>query len=570
MKRGTLLTILLLLLVLGGGSLFLYLNRDHNNLTTSRETPENFVLRIPLRADPTTLDPARGVDIVSTVVISQLYNGLLSFDEKQHLRPDLAERWEISKDQKRITFYLRKGVKFHNGRELTAADVEYTFTRVLNPKTRSPRAFFLFPIEGAREFFKNPEKVNRVKGIVVKDSYTLELHLAEVYGPFISQLSLANFGILAKEEVKKFGEEYGAHPMGSGPFKLERWERGRYLRLVRNEDYFLGLAGIAGIEYRIIPDDITSFEAYHNGELDMTNIPVGYMERVENDEGLRKEHQRKELIAAMYLVMNLSVKPFKEELFKKNYLTRQSLNYTVDRGYMCEQILENRYRPFVGVIPKGMMGYNQNNDLAPRYTYSIEDAKTLFAERNRGDEQGFYNPEFTLYYYPQGDGPIIAQKAQKYFQDASFKTEIRSLEYSTFLDSVDGGKLEMFKESWVSEYPDPDYVMYTFFYSENMGYLGNHAFYKNQEVDRLVLQARKEFNPLKRQTLYRRAEEIILEDAPFVFLFSPVSHILVKPYVRDIELSALGVDPSLAFMPLANFHDVKIDPLLLQKSNRKM
>jgi len=196
---------------------------------------------------------------------------LVTFGEDLSIKPDIAGSWSVSKDNKTYTFRLRKNVTFSNRREVTAGDFKYSFERVLNPKTKSPNTWVLSKIKGAKEFMDG--KSENVEGIKVIDDFTLELTLGEPFAPFLGLLAMTAAYVVPKEDVEKWGEDFGMHVSGTGPFVLEEWRHGRNLKLRAREDYFEGKPKIKGIVYRIIPEDLTAIAEFEAGNLDAIGIP---------------------------------------------------------------------------------------------------------------------------------------------------------------------------------------------------------------------------------------------------------------------------------------------------------
>ena len=183
-----------------------------------------------LPSDPETLDHHKARSTQAAEVLRDLGEGLAGFTANGELVPAAAERWDISDDGLTYTFYLRPGVKFHTGQEVTANDVKFTFERLYDPELASPASFFGTFIVGATD--KLEGNVTEVEGIKVIDDYTIEFTLSEPYGAFLAELVTPSLGILSQEEVEKWGLDYGVHPSGTGPFKLQDWVRGEKLVLV--------------------------------------------------------------------------------------------------------------------------------------------------------------------------------------------------------------------------------------------------------------------------------------------------------------------------------------------------
>src|SRR5207249_7620239 len=207
------------------------------------------VYRRPIGNDPSTLDPALIADSYGRAVAQQIFDGLVSFDETLAITPALAEFWRASRDGLTWTFTLRKGVRFHNGREVTAEDVVYSLTRILDPKIRSGAADLFGTIKGAHEFREG--RARTVVGLVAQDRYTVQVTLDEAVGPFVAVLAVGHAKIVPKDAVEQLGEAFGTQPVGTGPFRFERWERGKEIVLAANPEYFGGPPRLSRLVYRI-------------------------------------------------------------------------------------------------------------------------------------------------------------------------------------------------------------------------------------------------------------------------------------------------------------------------------
>jgi ABC-type transport system substrate-binding protein len=189
-----------------------------------------------LNANPTTLDPGLIVDVPSATIAAKLFNGLVRLDENLNIVPDIAERWNISPDGKVYTFFLRRGVKFLNGREVVAQDFKYSFERILSPHFRSPNTWVLEKIEGAEDYMRG--RAGSVKGIEVMDKRILRLKLKEPFSAFLSLLTMTPCYVVPREEAEK--PDFSTNPSGTGPYKLKKWLHNNEIILDRREDYFEG------------------------------------------------------------------------------------------------------------------------------------------------------------------------------------------------------------------------------------------------------------------------------------------------------------------------------------------
>ena len=229
------------------------------------------IYRRALAHDPATLDPAFVTDIYSRTVVRQIFNGLVQFDAHLKPIPAIAEFWETSRDGLTWTFTLRQGVKFHHGREVTAQDFVYSFTRLLDPQRPGPLKDFLRHIQGADEFLQG--KTASVSGLKAIDRYIFQILLQEPYAPSLSVLGLGNAAVVPQEEVERLGDGFAHAPVGTGPFKFVRWEPNREIVLEANEHYHDGRPFLDSIRFKIGGNSEEEFAQFLKGDLDETIVP---------------------------------------------------------------------------------------------------------------------------------------------------------------------------------------------------------------------------------------------------------------------------------------------------------
>jgi len=196
------------------------------------------IYRKPLEFNPKTLDPALSIDQYAVTVIQQIFDGLVQFDKNLNIIPAIARSWKVSSDGLTYTFYLREGVRFHNGREVTAEDFVYSFTRILDPETKSSSSDFFVHVLGAKEYLD--KKAKDVKGLISLDKYTLKILLSKPYSPFLSILAMKGSKVVPKEVIEKLGIDFGRSPVGTGPFKFVSMKEGDEIVLEANPHYFEG------------------------------------------------------------------------------------------------------------------------------------------------------------------------------------------------------------------------------------------------------------------------------------------------------------------------------------------
>ena len=489
------------------------------------------VYRRPLDHDPGTLDPARVSDIYSLSVSRQIFDGLVQFSETLAITPAIAQFWYASRDGLTWTFTLRKGVKFHHGREVTAEDVVYSFTRILDPRVKSGAADLFLGIRGAQEF--RDGRAARVSGLVAVDRYTVQVSLTEAFVPFVSVLGVGHAKIVPKEVVEQQGEAFGMTPTGTGPFKFVRWERGREIVLAGNPEYFDGAPKLSRIVYRIFPgtrwEDM--YDEFQKGYLEDTPVPTQEYRRIVADP--RHVYVKRPMINVRFYGLNTRLRPLDDRR------VRQALIYALDRDALIEEVFLGRYTPARGILPPGTLGFN------PRlsgYSYDPHRARELLLEAGYPGGRGL--PPITIWSGARNERVLQEhEQIRKYLQAVGIQVTFQYLtDWPTFSRQLAEGKLPVFLYAWFADVPDPDNFLFKLFHSRSPR---NFTGYANPLVDQLLLQARTEPHLQRRVELYRRAEQLILDDAPIIPVWHSTYERLFQPYVRSVEVNGLG-DPYIS------------------------
>src|SRR5262245_29527743 len=251
----------------------------------------------PLELEPPTLDPAIQTDQYAASVAQQVFDGLVQFDANLNVVPCIAKSWQASYDGLVWTFHLRQGVKFHHGREVSADDFVYTFTRILHPRTASPRAWLFARVQGAKEFLAGTAE--RVEGLQALDAYTLQIMLSQPYAPFISILGMIQAQVVPREEVERLESAFGRRPVGTGPFRFVNWVAGEQITLEANEEYFEERPFLDHLHYRIITDRQRAMAEFEQGILEDTVLPNHQPTPLRSDP--RFKFFRKPLLATLFL-----------------------------------------------------------------------------------------------------------------------------------------------------------------------------------------------------------------------------------------------------------------------------
>ncbi len=485
-------------------------------------------LVIPLTADPVTYDPAHMGNNSSQARSSALiYNGLMRFTIDGRVKPDLADSVIILPEETVYTFYLRKGVKFSTGQELTAADVKFSYERFLRI---SGRTWVFDRLTGVDDYIaaagdsavagRLMADTSAVSGIRIIDPYTIELTLTQPFAPFLSLLALPQAYITCREEVKRLGQKYGRHPVGSGPFKLIDWQADHYLILEANPDYFGPRPKVKTVKYRIIKDESTALADFEAGNLSL--LPITYLEytRISEDPKWESRLVTQNTLNIYALNLNCSKPPF------DNILVRRALNYAIDRKTILERILNGRGTLAKGPVPPGLPGFNLN---LTGYEYNPEKARQLL------DQAGYPNG-FSFEIWLQSDSTFLAvsEAFQAYLKEVGVEVEIIQNEWSVMKTAVRKGAIDSYYRVLSADYPDAENFLYPTFYSGQP--TSSNFNYKNPEFDRLIYLAREIQDPVHRIALYQIAEEIVIKDAPWIFFYHDTETWIRQPWVKGLQI----------------------------------
>lgn len=482
--------------------------------------------RRALAAEPATLDPAINIGTYGGVVVRQIVEGLVQYSDDHMVIPCLAEHWESSRNNLQWVFYLKKGVRFHNGRELTAEDFVYSFTRLLHPKTDTWVATQLLKVEGASEYREG--KADSVEGLKAIDRYTLQIRLSEPFSSFIFVLSMTNFSVVPQEELERSEKDFALHPVGTGPFRFVHWKPNEAIELRANEDYHEGKPYLDRLIFKIFPTSSRQkmLAEFEKGKLEDSLFPEEERSRLLTQVPYQVLSRSSKSIR--FLVMNNSMEPFNDKR------VRQALNYAIDKEALSAQVGKGGLAPATTLIPPGMAGYNPNKS---NYPYSPKKAQELLTEAGFPDGKGL--PVIQIWSFDQSKLALAENKAiAQYFEKIGVKGDFHYLDdWPKFLKMVLEGEIPAFKVNWSPDIPDPDNVIHSLFYSQSSS---NVAFYHNPEVDELIKRAQMETDYNRRISLYSTIQRKVMEDSPVVLLSYRAYERVFQPYVRNFKENMLG------------------------------
>ena len=495
--------------------------------------------RIPLSSEPSSLDPAYVTDIYSLNVVMNLFDGLVEFDKDLNVVPAISRVWKISRDHRTYTFFLRKGVKFHNGREVTAGDFVFSLSRILSKETKSPVASLFFNIQGAKQFHEGT--MPSVTGLRAVDPYTLKIELEAPFAPFLSVLGMANAKVIPKEEL---GPHFGTKPVGTGPFRYSTWVPGKEIVLTANRDYFAGRPFLDSLHFRIYHNIEWEkiFSDFEDGYLDQSIIPSHKYDLILSDVRYRQQYNfiSKPQLNLVYVGMNVNMFPLND------YRVRQAFSYAVDTETIVKEITKRGSIPAHGILPPGIAGFDPN---FKGYTYDAEKARKLLAQA--GYPQGKGIPPIEIWTVSKSESVQRELQAYKrYLADIGVELIPKvASNWREFIKFINERKAPMYYAAWYADFPDPDNFLYVLCNSKSRT---NRMGYHNPEVDELLEQARRETDYMARIKKYREIQKQVMRQAPLISQHVNSFNFLFQPWVKGAEVSYLGA----AYIP---FRKVRIE-----------
>lgn len=520
MKRAALLLLPFAILIAGCGQ---------GNFSQRASQGKENVFRYPIVTNPTSLDPQMVQDGDTIDLLQNVYEGLVGWDENNQPSPRLAERWDIQDGGTSYIFHIRKGVKFHNGRELTAEDVKYGFERACNPKLASPTAAtYLSDIVGVNERLAG--KASEVKGVQVVDPSTLKIQIDKPRAYFLSKLTYLVYAPVAKESAT-LDKEIGKleQLVGTGPYKFERYEPNQIAVLVANKDYYGGAPKIDRIERPVITDATTRLNKFKSGEIDLVPLERQDVKPLQNDPKFKDQLKFFNRPAMWYVGLNLQGYP----PFAKRDV-RRAIAMAIDKKKIVNELLEGINLEANGILPPGVFAYREKPNAIP---YDPEGAKKLLAQAGYPGGKGM--PTVTIFY--RADRPdidiVASSVATQLRQTLGMEVKQQSLEWRNYLERHNRKELEFFHMRWAADYLDPENFLSLLL----AGYgAENKIHYANPEYDALCRQADTSQNPEERKRLYAQAEDIVLQDAPFIPIYFQRDAELINPRVKNLRESLFG------------------------------
>ncbi|MBI3258230.1 MAG: ABC transporter substrate-binding protein [Ignavibacteriae bacterium] len=511
-----------------------------------------------------TLDPATTSYKAAIWAGSQIFNGLVELDSSLNFVPCLAKSWEVDTAGLVWTFHIRTDISFHEDkcfgeqktRRMNARDVKFSFERICDARVKSTGLWiFRNRLVGAEEFNKatsQNQPTDGISGITVINDSTVQLRLEKPFAPLLSLLTMPYCWIIPHEAIDLYKTDFYKHPIGTGAFMFKDWQPDMALTLIRNPLYFKydasgkQLPYLDGVSISFMRNTKAEFLEFEKGKLDFIgSVDASFADKVLTpDRKLTPGFSNFILLQASAqsveyygILLDSTLEATKNMPISKVKLLRQALNYAIDREKIIRFVLKGKGIPAThGVLPLSMPGFSPETK---GYDYNPEKARELLKKAGYPDGKGL--PKFMLQLGANERTASVAEAVQEQWKAIGVNLELRQVDFPQHLDMVRNSKLALWRTSWIGDYPDPENFL-ALFYSGNTSPKGPNTTHINRrDLDSLYGAALSpRLAPSQRYTLYNQMERIILDDAPWIFLYYNINQRLARPSV--IGLRPEGID----------------------------
>jgi ABC-type transport system substrate-binding protein len=505
-NKGYLCAFLVLLLSL----LFFSTSHSEEPSFPSAKNPERLPkLAIAQEGDATTMDAHYVTDSITSSIMEHMVEPLLERTPDGEIAPKLVENWKVSSDATEFTLKLRKGIKFHDGQAFNAEAVKVNFDRRLDPRTSTKFNFL----------------VAQIASVNVVDEYTVKIKTKIPFAPLLSDLTSTTNGMQSPATLRRSWDNPLVMPIGTGPFIFKEWLPGNRVSMVQNEAYWGTKPALSEVVFRVMPDNASRVVALEKGVVQVAaQIPPSDLTRLKENKNITILQTPG--IKTIYMGINCLKEPYTDKR------VRQALNYAVNKEAIVKQLLGGMGRISDAPIGPGIFGYTP----IKTYEYDIGKAKALLAEA--GYPEGF---ETTLYctegryYMDSGVAKVVTADLRK----IGIKVEIKMMAWETYLSLLfgenDGADYGIYILGWSCVTGDADYGLYPLFHSGEWPKRGiNASFFRNEQLDQLLDAARSTARSDERKKLYREAMKLIVEEAPWIFLYSEMQLTGISANVKDV------------------------------------
>jgi ABC-type transport system substrate-binding protein len=506
-----------------------YLGRDDSTIDYAKK--QGGTLKW-MSADISTLDPIMVTDTQSHEILGKVFEGLVQYvPATTKVMPCLAEAWQIGGGGKVYTFYLRDGVKFHDGSTFDADDVIYSFERFLDPSHASKRISF------GTDYIDHIEKVN---------DYTVNIYLKFPFAPFLALLCYDSYKILPKEyteaneryENGMWIKDWTEKPIGTGPYKFEYWNLSAGWKVNAYDDYWAGRSYLDSLQMIVQEEDETRVQAFKAGQVQWTGVPAAHWEEFNTQSPYKENLLHTVTLSTYWYELNCEKWPM------NNTLIRQAVACAMDRESVLETVFKGRHIPSHGCLPPGLIGYSQELYDDYGFTYNPEKAKTLLDQAGAIDTDGDgireYQGkplEFEISNYVSDTWREGTKTFRANLGDVGIKVRYQEYDFDAILDMTESGNFVMLGPlGWIMDYPDPENFFLLWETEEEttpgVRYTNTYR-YSNPEIDEMIQQLRVMIDPKARAELTQQIESIIRDDHPCIWFFHPRETTCIQPYVHN-------------------------------------
>ena len=479
----------------------------------SSSLPSSDTITIAIEAGPNNLDPRIGLSSESERIHQLIFNSLVRRGLHFEILPDLATHWE-NPNPTTYRFFLRPGVRFHNGKTLTARDVRFTLLSLLDGTLISPKT-------------STYRVIDRIEA---PDEQTVEFYLKEPNAAFLWNLTNGGVGVVPEGS----GKDFQLKPVGTGPFRFVSYAHEEEVLLDANPDYFGGCPSVPRVSFRVIPDVTTRALELRKGTVDIGQnvLSPDFVTAL-----AREPHLRVETVPGtnyQYLGLNL------KDPVLKDKRVRKAIAYAIPREEMIQHYWRDLVIPASGLLPPNHWAYEANVD---HYPYDPARAKQLLDEAGWNDPDGnglLSRFNLTLKTSTDESTRQIAAIIQQALKRVGIHVDLRSYEFGTFYGDVVRGNFQMFTMRWIGGNNDPDLFERVFHSREAPPKGFNRGRYENPRVDELVEFARKEPDPAKRKAAYSEIQKIVADELPYISLWYMKTTCVYNRRISNMELSPAG------------------------------
>ncbi|MBB6611899.1 ABC transporter substrate-binding protein [Pontibacter sp. Tf4] len=500
-----------------------------------------------------SLDPAFARNQANIWATTQLYNGLVELDQELKIGPGIAKSWEVSEDGRTYSFILRDDVYFHDhevfkggkGRKVTAQDVAYSFKRIIDPATASTGAWIfndkvLTDINGA---------ISDTAFLAVNDS-TFKIYLNEPFIAFLEILTMPYAFVVPQEAVAKYGKDFRANPVGTGPFVFKQWDEGNAIVMHKNPNYWkkdekgVQLPYLDAVQISFITDRKSEFLTFMQGKLDfLSGVREGSRDLILNNDGTVQDDfkgkftvRKEPYLNTEYIGFQLDPKNLKNPSPAiQDKRVRQALNYAINKKEMIAYFRNNIGIPgHSGMVPPSLPSFSQEK--VPGYSYNPKKARELLTAAGYSLQKPLKMRLGTVAEHKE-----LAEYMQKKWAEVGVQVEIDINQGPAHQEMVDNGRSEFWMKSWLGDYPDAENYL-ALFYSKNFSPAGpNKTHFVNKDFDKLYEQAKLERDVKKRWELYQAMDRIVVEECPVIVLYYDEVLRLTQNNIKGLEPNPMNM-----------------------------